>query len=350
MPATSPSYHQPSIVGSPGSQHTRQYPSPRSPDGQPTHQSPEEFQFAVQRQDSSTTEASDSLFKDWMHVNYEPSPLPITDYDDDENSDEDEDDEEYGRSDGSPAGSDDSVETVKAYRNRVYARSEFLRWGSDSNFSDVKKHYTPEPIKETVESMQEFQLMTLKCLQVSQNEDIQSKYDDEITEPPILRTNPGTSHRSLLKTQTSTIKPEGDQNEDTIKAIRYKRRKMQGNPAQQVLEPRTASDDGQMIETQPKAPSKPRRKRRRNREAKNWPTRPVLTDEQRRQNHIQSEKKRRILINEGFDDLCSLVPTLGKGKFCKSTVLHLAGQWLEELLEGNKVLEKQLVEVKAGVA
>lgn len=341
--ATSPTYQQ-SVVGSPGSLQSRQYPSPRSPDGQPTHQSPEEFQSAVQIQDPSATEASDSLFKDWMHVNYVPSPLATTDSDDDdENTEGDEDGDPYGRSDESAVGSDDSAETIKAYRNRLHETGEFLQWGSDSNFRSVTRHYTPGPMKETVESMHEFQLTLLKCLQVSQNEEVSSVYDNEVAEPPRLRTNPS----AVFKTSTQSIKPESNQKEEGVKSIRFKRRKMQG-PQQQLKESGTAEhiEDGDMAEVKPKPPSGGRRRRRRNREAKNWPTRPVLTDEQRRQNHIKSEKKRRILINEGFDDLCTLVPSLGKGKFCKSTVLQLAGQWLEGLLEGNQALKKQLSELK----
>lgn len=300
----------------------------------------------MQTQDSSTTEASDTLFKDWMHAYYTSSSLPraLT------NEDEDEDEDDYSGSNESPASSYNSLETREGSRKRIHVTGEFLQWGSDSNFGDVKRHYTPGPLKETVESMHEFQLMTLKCLLVNQSEDMGAEWDNELSEPPKLPTNSTPGYKIVFKTQIPPIKSEKDQKDDTLKAVRYKRRKIHGATKQHLKGTMTAREteneiDG-MTEMSPTAPSEARRRRRRNREVKDWPMRSILSEEQRRQNHIKSEKKRRILINEGFDDLCSLVPSLGKGKFCKSTVLQLAGQWLEVLIEGNEVLEKQLAELK----
>jgi hypothetical protein len=71
-----------------------------------------------------------------------------------------------------------------------------------------------------------------------------------------------------------------------------------------------------------------------------------LTEEQKRTNHILSEQKRRNLIKQGFDDLCSLVPELNGGGFSKSTMLIQAADWLEDLLRGNEQLKAQLAELK----
>lgn len=67
-----------------------------------------------------------------------------------------------------------------------------------------------------------------------------------------------------------------------------------------------------------------------------------LSEEQKRENHIKSEQKRRTLIKEGFDDLCDLVPGLRGGGFSKSTMLTMAAEWLEDLLKGNEALATQL--------
>jgi len=48
------------------------------------------------------------------------------------------------------------------------------------------------------------------------------------------------------------------------------------------------------------------------------------------------------LIKEGFDDLCELVPGLRGGGFSKSTMLSMAADWLEDILEGNEALAAQL--------
>lgn len=71
-----------------------------------------------------------------------------------------------------------------------------------------------------------------------------------------------------------------------------------------------------------------------------------LSEEQKRTNHILSEQKRRNLIRQGFDDLCSLVPGLRGGGFSKSAMLTQAADWLEDLLRGNEILRSQLTDMK----
>ncbi|KAJ5173576.1 uncharacterized protein N7500_001507 [Penicillium coprophilum] len=71
-----------------------------------------------------------------------------------------------------------------------------------------------------------------------------------------------------------------------------------------------------------------------------------LTEEQKRTNHILSEQKRRNLIRQGFEDLCTLVPALRGGGFSKSAMLTGAADWLEDLLRGNDILQGQLHDLK----
>ena len=71
-----------------------------------------------------------------------------------------------------------------------------------------------------------------------------------------------------------------------------------------------------------------------------------LTEEQKRTNHILSEQKRRNLIRQGFEDLCTLVPALRGGGFSKSAMLTGAADWLEDLLRGNDILHNQLHDLK----
>jgi hypothetical protein len=60
-----------------------------------------------------------------------------------------------------------------------------------------------------------------------------------------------------------------------------------------------------------------------------------LTEAQKRENHIHSEQKRRNLIRQGFEDLCSLVPELSSGGYSKSAVLVHAANYLDDLKKGN---------------
>ncbi|KAI5918763.1 hypothetical protein F4810DRAFT_554792 [Camillea tinctor] len=65
-----------------------------------------------------------------------------------------------------------------------------------------------------------------------------------------------------------------------------------------------------------------------------------LTDAQKRENHIKSEQKRRGAIKEGFEGLCEIVPNLKGGGYSKSTMLVIAGEWLEALIKGNEEISR----------
>ncbi|TQS37828.1 hypothetical protein Golomagni_01684 [Golovinomyces magnicellulatus] len=80
------------------------------------------------------------------------------------------------------------------------------------------------------------------------------------------------------------------------------------------------------------------------------PARENLTEEQKRENHIKSEQKRRTLIREGFEDLNELVPGLQGGGFSKSAVLAQAADWLENLIRGNESLRAKILLMEGRVA
>ncbi|KAJ3181597.1 hypothetical protein HDU85_003539 [Gaertneriomyces sp. JEL0708] len=72
--------------------------------------------------------------------------------------------------------------------------------------------------------------------------------------------------------------------------------------------------------------------------------RELLTEEQKRANHIQSEQKRRGLIREGFKALSDLVPGLKGGNIgtSKSVILFKTVAFIRELEESNRAMEEQL--------
>lgn len=69
-----------------------------------------------------------------------------------------------------------------------------------------------------------------------------------------------------------------------------------------------------------------------------------LSEEQKRNNHIHSEQKRRNLIRRGFDELNKLVPELRAGGFSKSNALSETTKFVKRLMEENEELK---VHVKA---
>jgi hypothetical protein len=70
--------------------------------------------------------------------------------------------------------------------------------------------------------------------------------------------------------------------------------------------------------------------------------RTVLTEEQRRLNHVDSEKKRRQLIKGGYGRLAALVPELTMNALSRSDGLCRMVDWIEKAQEGNRELERLL--------
>ncbi|KAI7869308.1 hypothetical protein BDF14DRAFT_1965372, partial [Spinellus fusiger] len=79
--------------------------------------------------------------------------------------------------------------------------------------------------------------------------------------------------------------------------------------------------------------------------------RDVLTEEEKRANHILSEQKRRNTIRNGFKDLTHMIPTLKNINNSKSTVLFKAVDYIRCLEKRNKSLRDKLLalQIKAQV-
>lgn len=80
--------------------------------------------------------------------------------------------------------------------------------------------------------------------------------------------------------------------------------------------------------------SRPSKKIRANKE--------LLTEEEKRANHIASEQKRRSTIRNGFKDLTDLIPTLKNINNSKSTVLFKAVDFIRHLERRNKNLREKI--------
>jgi len=282
----------------------------------------------VQTDTEGTPVVQHTLFKDWMQDSY----IRLS---------ETMDDREH-----SPLS--DTTETAATPEGpRRNSMGELLWWGSDMNFGRRGRHYVPTPAKETAETMGDFQIKTfVGCL-----ERVNVEHSSEWRKsPPLkLRTKPTLTfdHRArhrmpihLFGDHLADSKPTGG-----VQAKRHKKNDDYKSFIDSAFGPLALADESDE-EGPNRDEGKAQSRTKKRRESKGWQTRPVLTEAQRRENHIKSEKKRRILINEGYEDLCKLVPSLGKGKHCKSTILQLAGQFLDELLDGNAMLEDQIYELE----
>jgi heteromeric Ino2p/Ino4p transcription factor len=69
--------------------------------------------------------------------------------------------------------------------------------------------------------------------------------------------------------------------------------------------------------------------------------RPRLTEQQKKENHIRSEQKRREAIREGFDRLASIVPGMeGQGR-SEAVVLQATLDYMREQIGRRKELIEQ---------
>ncbi|KAF4987311.1 hypothetical protein FGRMN_10436 [Fusarium graminum] len=221
-------------------------------------------------------------------------------------------------------------------KNQHRAPPAEYQWGSDANF-DRLQGYTPNSEKETGESLAKEQLKYLGCFEPSKSADntrpssplqvkalLPHSRLSELTKVQDVDTPP----RKRRKSRNSKDFPDEAVQEatGTPKSARRRKSKVEraGSLAMAVADEPSAG------------------KRRKSAVNNSKLARENLSEEQKRENHIKSEQKRRTLIKEGFDDLCDLVPGLRGGGFSKSTMLTMAAEWLEDLLKGNDALAAQL--------
>ncbi|KAF9582027.1 hypothetical protein BGW38_000751 [Lunasporangiospora selenospora] len=75
--------------------------------------------------------------------------------------------------------------------------------------------------------------------------------------------------------------------------------------------------------------------------AKRKPYKELLTEEEKRANHIASEQKRRNTIRNGFKDMTDIIPDLRDVNSSKSTILFKAVDFIKQLEKRNRVLQEK---------
>ncbi|KAF8929271.1 hypothetical protein EDD21DRAFT_341625 [Dissophora ornata] len=74
---------------------------------------------------------------------------------------------------------------------------------------------------------------------------------------------------------------------------------------------------------------------------KRKPYKELLTEEEKRANHIASEQKRRNTIRNGFKDMTDIIPDLKDVNSSKSTILFKAVDFIKHLEKQNRVLQEK---------
>ncbi|GAB0142682.1 hypothetical protein EsHS_00003223 [Epichloe bromicola] len=231
-----------------------------------------------------------------------------------------------------------------------------FQWGSDASFTDIQGHAS-EPTKEpsSVESMHQNQMDYLGCPEAKQGATASRPASPASPASPVTgraatgsnggdgpvcvkreEQDPSAPPRKRRKSkivQSTTADEEEYDDDDQDDATPTK------SPGLKRKSKSKSERSASGSEPPPETTGPGRRRRSGANAAK--PPRENLSEEQKRENHIRSEQKRRTLIKEGFDDLGDLIPGLKGGGFSKSATLNMAADWLEHIIQGNKVLAAQ---------
>ncbi|BDD60756.1 hypothetical protein MPDQ_004662 [Monascus purpureus] len=217
-----------------------------------------------------------------------------------------------------------------------------LQWGSDISF--MNQVYVPPPDSGDETS---HLLEYMRCLEP------QASVPNTRQPSPERPSSPRASHSAwnisndTTRIHRSRVENENQEDDGTQPRKRQKlslKREDDEDSDTSSPRPRRKSQSSNTIKARRASNDASSRKSRQSNSVK--PARENLTEEQKRTNHILSEQKRRNLIRQGFDELCSLVPGLKGGGFSKSAMLIQTADWLEEVLRGNEMLREQLAEMK----
>ncbi|KAF9096471.1 hypothetical protein BGX29_004574 [Mortierella sp. GBA35] len=80
---------------------------------------------------------------------------------------------------------------------------------------------------------------------------------------------------------------------------------------------------------------------------KRKPYKELLTEEEKRANHIASEQKRRNTIRNGFKDMTDIIPDLKDVNSSKSTILFKAVDFIRHLERRNKLLQEKASQLES---
>lgn len=216
-----------------------------------------------------------------------------------------------------------------------------LQYGSDQSFNNTNQPFVPRTKRESTEAMQEEHLKYMKCVELAPNSANGSPtitiFNGNNIPPLNLKTRgPSTALKiepngeySQWAGGRSGGDDEDDDTEEPQSAISKTSARKRKSKAGSCNSPSTG--DG--------APMGKRRKSAAASKREN------LTEDQKRENHINSEKKRRKVIQTGFDNLGILVPNLKGGNQSKSIMLDSTVAFIKELLAGNEQLNAQLCQL-----
>ncbi|KAI0426520.1 hypothetical protein F5Y09DRAFT_60683 [Xylaria sp. FL1042] len=218
------------------------------------------------------------------------------------------------------------------------AQLQDVKWGSDTRFG---RNQTFVPAQhESSEALEQRRMDTMRALRLSDSDPNTRASSPIGNQEAAVHTGPESPNGNMAVEETpmtppkrrrkSKAKVDGENGVSEAQSLSKAMGKKRKSATQLDGSPSSSSVKQEAIG-----------KRRKSALGQAKPPRENLTEEQKRENHIRSEKKRRHAIKEGFDDLMFIVPNIQNGSYSKSIMLNLAGEWLESLIKGNQALDRE---------
>ncbi|KAK9768537.1 hypothetical protein K7432_000749 [Basidiobolus ranarum] len=138
---------------------------------------------------------------------------------------------------------------------------------------------------------------------------------------------------SDMKSRKPSMKREYDINKGLNESSIESPSSLNNETKQEEFPPDSQSPTSSNFESKREETSKADRSRKGNKE--------LLTEEEKRANHIASEQKRRNMIRSGFKDLTEIVPSLRDMNNSKSTILFKAVDFIKRLERKNQRLKNK---------
>lgn len=209
-----------------------------------------------------------------------------------------------------------------------------LQYGTDQSFNNKNRPFVAPSEKESTEALHQDQMRYLNAIRLSNSTDTTRPptpvyNNDELpfnvksrAPPPIKTEASGDSARNWRKGRRDEDDDDDEEPQTAVSKSSARKRKSKSEVA-----------------NSPGAEGSGAGKRRKSSAAVK---RENLTENQKRENHINSEKKRRKVIQVGFENLSHIVPAIKGGNPSKSAMLEATVAWLEDLLDGNEALKAQM--------
>lgn len=236
--------------------------------------------------------------------------------------------------------------------------AEVPQFGSDTNFN-TSSYQPPANGRQELFRKQQEQVGLVSCLKRTESAAPTRASSPVLVGPPFLDQPSGflpaaqTNNTVAPQTHRSPSGPPPGQIKEEEDPPRKRKKSGPSSDQDQVVPHvdskirgrRPARAPSPLAESEASAP------KRRKRQAPSGSTPPKsrqnLTENQKKQNHIQSEKKRRDHISAGFQALPDVVPGINGKGLSKALQLQEAAKFIKDLADGNERLRKQLEELEA---